>query len=152
MSLESLLNQFDVNIYLTCDVYSSRSQLAEFPSFTRYHIGALYCWLLWLPDNRWSRLKEECSTIGFHKAMILSFNQASQKESKLTLELREFLPRLASIHIRAAIDLVQAARDENFRIEASRFVYDMFDKTQSTYAERAMWSTLLAALEGLMSD
>lgn len=150
VDLERLLERFDVTIHVTCDIYSSRSQIAEFPSFTRHHIGALYCWLLWLPEDRWLRLIDEYKKLGFHKAVILSFDQASAKETKLTFQIREFLPRLAGIHGRGAIELVQSARDQGFKREVSRFVFDLFDKTQTSIGERAMWGSVLDALEGVV--
>lgn len=85
--------QLDIAIHLTCETYSSGQQLREYPHFSRHIVGAIYLWLLKIPDDRYRRFILESKTSGFHKAILETFDIPNEAQTALKHAVEEFLPR-----------------------------------------------------------
>jgi hypothetical protein len=141
-----MMQSLDTALHLTCETYSSGTQLREFPHYSRHYVGAMYSWLLKIPENRFQEFSVKASAGGFSKALLESFDPLDQHESELRKCLEAFLPRFSFDHGRLAEKVIESARSGGFRLEAFEYVFNLFDQTVQSRADREIWDVTCRAL------
>lgn len=136
----------DVAIHLTCDTYSSGSQLRDYPHFSRHIVGAIYAWLLKIPNSRYEDFKTNSYALGFHQALVLSFNDSSEAEAALKEQIEEFLLRFSYDHGRLAERVVESERAGPEQEAAFKHVFEMFDRNVGSSQDRKIWEACCRAL------
>ncbi|MDZ4081591.1 MAG: hypothetical protein U1E10_01525 [Bdellovibrionales bacterium] len=138
--------QLDIAIHLTCETYSSGQQLREYPHFSRHIVGAIYLWLLKIPDDRYQKFILDSKTSGFHKAILETFDISNEAQTSLKHAVAEFLPRFSYDHGRLAEKVISVSREISSKDEAFEYVFEMFDQAVGSGHDKAVWDLACQAL------
>lgn len=141
-----MMQSLDTALHLTCETYSSGSQLREFPRYSRHYVGAMYCWLLKIPHSRYEKFKANSNALGFHQALVLSFNDSSEAEAALKEQIADFLSRFSYDHGRLAERIVESERAGPEQESAFKHVFEMFDRNVGSSQDRKIWEVCCRAL------
>ncbi|MBN8541878.1 MAG: hypothetical protein J0L82_15915 [Deltaproteobacteria bacterium] len=141
-----MMQSLDTALHLTCETYSSGAQLRDYPRYSRHLIGAMYCWLLKLPEVRFQEFVVNANSGDFSAALLAGFNPLDEHESRLRKCIEGFLPRFSYDHGRLAKNVIESVRSAGLRDQAFEYVFRLFDQTVNSRDDREAWDIACRAL------